>query len=221
MYIHRMTRNRQSRFRGDCRGFSLVEILTVIAIMVLISSVGFLSMNSGSGTKVSAAADQAAGLMQRARSEAITLGLGAKVVIDNGSDPKTQLRRMAIFTAVEGANPGDISGWALADKPMFLPAGVYLLPDYSEGFVMAQYDFQSVAPQDGSSGIDCMEIAFDGQGELADANVVRLVFSKAPAAGDTPPESMLAGRRGFLIRKTGRPVYFEDPSQMAAVGSGP
>jgi len=197
-------------------GFSLIELLAVISIIAVLAVVVVFGLQGGGrGFTVGQAVDQAASVVEQARMEAMSLRLGAKLIIDNDSGSDDRLRRMAVLKPHVNPSDGQQDGWRLGTRPLALPDGVYLLENYSGGFIENErYDFRSGDTQDGTSGIRCLVLEFDRAGRLVGSEGARMVFSRALEAGALPPPDMLAGRQGFVVRKYGAPAFFQKPEQM-------
>jgi len=189
------------------RAFSLIELLTVVAIIGILSSLavtGFNSVTRGSGAR--GAADVAASLALSARLEALSLGYGSLLVIDNGPNHEQALQRMAVFRYTDETNV------IMVGKPIALARGVYFLPDYSKGMGQTNLNLP------GSSATPVYYYKFDGSGHLEATSDSRLVFSAnaMDSSGNLQnPESLVVGRRGILLRNNGRPAFFQTPEQMA------
>jgi hypothetical protein len=105
----------------------------------------------------------------------------------------------------------------MAGRPVVLPENVYLLREYSGGLESGNFEFSGAGGQDGASGNACLVVDFDGRGLLQSPTGARLVFSRGTAADAEPPETMLAGRRGILLRKYGSAAPFQTVDQMQKV----
>ena len=163
-------------------GFSLVELLVVMGIIVLLAVVGSAALRGGSkSTAVGAALDQAAAIVEQAKLEAISMGLGAKLVMDNDPASKERLRRLAVFTGNYDAINDRQDGWKLAGRAHILPEGVHFLSGYSEGWATGQrFDLRNANPQDGASGGACLVLEFDGEGRLISNTAARKVWRQRP-----------------------------------------
>lgn len=192
-------------------GFSLIELLVVIAIVSVLASLAVISFrNIGRGTGVRGAVDLAAGVALTARIEAMSYGYGSILVIDNGNDTSQKLQRLAVLRAYQETN-GNIA-YELVGKPSFLPEGSYLLPAYSKGLSTT-----NLTNLPGSNNTPAFFLKFNGSGHLDSSTETRLVFSGniMDSSGNLQnPESMIQGRRGFILRNNGRPAFFQTPEQM-------
>jgi prepilin-type N-terminal cleavage/methylation domain-containing protein len=196
--------------------FSLVELLVGLAIIAILSGLSVAAFTSvGRSSSVNGAVDLAASLSLAARLEALSYGMGSKLVIDSGpvpdnpNDVEYKFSRIAIFRAQEDeANPGK-KKWVLVGKPLLLPRGVFFLKDYSDGFVEEEHVFIGTAKR------KTLVFEFNGSGHLL--RPAKLVFSGGVVGTDGRlefPEAMLAARSGFLLRTNGRPAYFQNADRM-------
>lgn len=217
--LKRLLRSSGAR-TGGCCAFSLVELLVVIGIITLLAAVGSLALGGGNkGASVGQSVEQAGSVVEQARLEAMTLGLGARLVLDNDPSSEYRLRRLAVLVPNYDETTGQQSGWILKDRPVILPEGVFFLAGYSSGWTSGQsYDLRLSDPQNGNSGGACLVLDFDGEGRLDANGAARMVFAQALAPGVMPPENLLLGRQGLLIRRYGAPARFQNVDQMPAGG---
>jgi len=222
-------------------GFSLIEILTVLLIITVLGVIGLVGFRGISkGNAVKGAVSTVSSLALAARTEAMTKGLGARLIIDATYDadhPKRYLRR---FTILEASDPdGDPATndleWSYSTKPTLLPEGVYfaceLTPphDYSSGYDTMNFDFNDLTPQDGlgSDGVDVFFYEFNGNGRLVEqgGNLAKLIFLAGvqnPADGTwRSPDDMELSRDGFIIRRLGRLTFFDNPTQITTSKTEP
>lgn len=201
------------------QGFSLVEMLVVmgiIAILAAVSMVGFSSINRGGGAR--GAADLAASMALSARVEAMSMGRGALLVIDNGTNTNFRFRRLAVFRKVDNPTNSSQTILQLVGRPTQLQQEVFFLPRYSSGFTTnLTVDFP------GAPGSRVFAYEFTPTGYIQDntsAQDIRMVFSPGPIDADGNPmneETTAAARAGILLRQNGRPTFFTSPEQMKPV----
>lgn len=214
-------------------------MLAVIGIIAALAVVGLMATRgSTKGASVKGAVSVASSLTLTARSEAQTLGGGARLVIDadfDSSSRENYLRRIAVLQAVDddgdgnfdNDNDGNPDAWKLNDKPTVLPKGAYFSEEFSAGYDTMQFDFNTIDSQDGATGNDVFYYEFDGNGRLIDGptSPAQVVFVSGilDASGtlldpDNIDESgeRFISRDGFIIRKAGRLTYFDSMEQIQA-----
>lgn len=195
--------------------FSLTELLVVIGIVGILGSAAIGAYSGlGRASGVRGAIDLAASLALASRIEGTSEGYGSLLVIDNGTNPDHKLRRFSIFRYINTPVEGQIGTNAvLVGKPTLLPKGVYFLDDYSTGYER----INSFPHFPGGSNTPVLVYKFDGCGHLDSPVESRLVFCNNIVDGSghfLNPTNLIAGRRGFILRKNGRPTYFENAEQM-------
>lgn len=76
--------NAPARSSAAIRGFSLVELMVVLAIASMVLAVSLPSLLAGSGARVDAAANAVAGELRKARNAALADGRPRAVLVDIG-----------------------------------------------------------------------------------------------------------------------------------------
>lgn len=194
--------------------FSLIELLVVIAIIGILSSlavIGFGSIGRGSGAR--GAADLAASMTLSARIEAMAFGYGSLLLIDNSSSSDRKLQRMAVLRANKDTNGNVV--YEMVGKPTSFTRGIFFLPEYSSGWRTT-----NTTNFPGGISTPVYYYKFSGTGYLdpdLSAADTRMVFSANIMDSSLAlqnPASMVAGRRGFLLRNNGRPAFFQTTNQM-------
>ncbi len=202
-------------------GFTLLELLFVIAIIALLSGLGALAFSSiGRGGSVRGAVDTASSLALGARLEAMSHGLGAELVVDNGTNAETRLRRFAIFRVEPKTNNPTQFETNLAGRPTMLPKGVYFLTsDISPQGYSAGYNTNGSHILSGTAATPTLVFKFNGTGHLETPG--RLVFAGGIVGADgsvSIPDTMRDGMRGFQLPRNGRPMHFQSAEQIKSAG---
>ena len=118
--------------RQHLAGFTLVELLVVIGIILIASSVILLNTSSDLGSALSASQRIVSGIAQGARGQAILKGATTRLIIysnsrDNSDDDK-KLRFFGIIYEDE-SNAGN---WYAATQGNYLPDGIFFDPSASK-----------------------------------------------------------------------------------------
>ncbi len=188
--------------------FSLVELLVVVALMIVLIGISLKAFRSGmSAASPTEAANLVSAAVLTARSQALTLRTGSRIVIDgnyDASQPDRSLRRVQLERKETN---GPVDTWVPAGKALALPENVFFATDYSTGYTEPQ-------PKK-------FVYEFDKAGRLIvpanqEARLVFVVGFRDPAGVLQTPAPMLPKRNGFIIRKAGRVTFFENPAQIVA-----
>tara|TARA_Y200000002_G_C22602813_1_gene630285 strand:+ start:554 stop:1234 length:681 start_codon:yes stop_codon:yes gene_type:complete len=116
--------------RQHLTGFTLVELLVVIGIILIASSVVLLNTSGGSGSALSASQRIVSGIAQGARGQAILKGATTRLIIysDNNIDDDKKLRFFGIIYEDENTQ----NNWYAATQGTYLPDGIFFDPDASQ-----------------------------------------------------------------------------------------
>lgn len=106
------------------RGFTLMELMIVLAVMgVMMGMIGF-SLSGGGGAALQASQRQLLGLVQQTRAKAALYGRPARLIVSIEEEEEKFYRYMEII--VQDANKS--SQWVVQGEGKYLEDGVYLLP---------------------------------------------------------------------------------------------
>jgi prepilin-type N-terminal cleavage/methylation domain-containing protein len=121
---------------GGNPGFTLVELLAVMAIIILMVGLGVSAFSGGSNTNATKSASAVvSGLFTSARTEAVLRQTRSRVVADTFYDtsaPQNCYHRMTVaYLSPSTADPAQASSWLQSGKWELLPNNVYFDPNYS------------------------------------------------------------------------------------------
>lgn len=122
--------------RKSNQAFTLVELLVVISVILIASSIIFIGGSGGDGAKLSSSQRIVSGIAQGARGQAILKNADTRLVIY--ADERDEERTLRYFGIVYWGNDLDASGnvtdtgWKAATQGTYLPEGIYFNPDLSQ-----------------------------------------------------------------------------------------
>ncbi len=120
------------------QAFTLVELLVVISIILIASSIIFLGGTGGDGAKLSSSQRIISGIAQGARGQAILKSADTRLIIysDDAGNADNE-KKLRFFGIVYWGNDVDASGnviatgWKAATQGTYLPEGIYFNEDLS------------------------------------------------------------------------------------------
>jgi prepilin-type N-terminal cleavage/methylation domain-containing protein len=217
-------------FQTSKKGFSLVELLAVmaiIAILLSLASVGISKIGKGQGVTAGLAIGE--GLLAQTRSLAMNQNTRARLIIHgdlNDADPiqRERYRRMMMVVYKESDDEGrEQQDWTRAGSPTFLPPGVYFSPEFSR----ADMRIGGVLPQErhqltslASDVRQCHFYEFNGQGICTTPGAGFVIVNGSRPNNVQQP--ILGGKRdlgGFVVLKNGSTTMIRDIEQLGVVGS--
>ena len=154
------TRNRLAVQRARFGGFTLFEVIVTLSLIVVLSSIVYVSGNYGFESRaLSGASSDAHMMLKGARAQAILSGQDARLIINmDESDPERFLRYIGIVRR-DADNP---ARWLATHSGIYLPEGIYVVPQNTTGVVFGYWDM-SVSERKSrhkcSNGVTTMAIA--------------------------------------------------------------
>jgi prepilin-type N-terminal cleavage/methylation domain-containing protein len=135
--------SRSDRLKNSGRsqsGFTLLELVVVLSIMVILSTMGFVAYEATAPPgAVNAGRNTLHGLMRFAREQAIMRGSNAMLIINYDSSDADKFLRYAGVIVEEEYNS---TNWKAAHSGVYLPKGVFFVPQSGEGADGFEFDAQ-------------------------------------------------------------------------------
>lgn len=210
------------------RGFTLIEVLIVIAIISILMTAGVLGLKDlAAGKGTSSAIATCESLFNEARSIAISKRCKARLMVDvDDADQDNYLRRLVI--AHERINDdGTIAEneWVLASRGYVMPNGTYfsgVLSKLNDGTDIPEEEIAG----DGISSRYAGRYAyyqFNSEGVFENPGASFIVGAGVRPKGQEPRITKSAERdfAGFVIWRNGRTSAYRSPEQMDGSDSLP
>lgn len=214
---------RISAARPSNNGFTLIEVLTVIAIISVLLTAGAIGLgNISAGKDTAAAIATCDSLFQEARTLAISNQCNARVMIDSDPDSETYLRRISIVrNQISPTGAVDPNTWVLSSRGYLMPKGIFYSQLLSTNPDSSARDEESVSPVNETGGTmtnyagEHLFYTFNSQGIISKPGARFIIGSGIRLPGADPKTK--SGERdfaGFVIWRNGSTSTFRSPEQM-------
>ena len=200
-------------------GFSLVEVLTVIAIIAILMAAGAIglgNLNAGKGTTSAVATCES--LFEEARTIAVSKRCKARVMVYAGDPTKeTYLQRVVIVHEdIKPDGTVDEGNWVLASRAFNMPKGVYFSQEFSQLEPSGKIpEFTLVTPKAEYAG-KYFYYEFNGEGIFEKPGSSFVIGAGVRPKGQEPKTTTSSKRdfMGFVTWRNGRTSTFRNPSQI-------
>ena len=223
MYFHDPKPPRAARKAG----FSLIELLAVIAIVSVLMTVGAIgigSILSGKGTTSGVASAES--VFAEARSTAVSKQSRARVLVDV-TDPKSRdnyLRRMLVAYEDLDDNGTPIKNqWVISGRAVVLPDQVFFSRDFSKKSQEGGSELPSMTLSNVNRSFagDYLYYEFTGEGICTSPGASFVIGTGGREAGAPQPHITASTKKdfgGFIVWRNGRTSLFRNPDQMNLPG---
>ena len=211
--------------RTSKRGFTIAEILVVLAIIGILLSVGVAAIKGIANSKgVSTAVPIAEGVFTQARQVAKATGIPTRVVIYSDTGGLDSIQRDRYLRMIGVATLRDTGQWELISAPTTIPEGAY----FNESLSLHSGTGSAIFPGNSESK-SCFVYEFNPKGAMiddssGDATDGRFVIQ---AGKFTPPSNVtedINAKRdigGFVVFGSGRIATYQSPNQIVENGVDP
>ena len=206
------------------RGFTLVEVLTVIAIITILLAAGAIGVgNLNAGKGVTSAVATCESLFEEARTIAVSKRCKARVMVDvNDKTSENYLRKVVIVHEKINSDGTVTAGtWILANRGYEMPKGTYFSKLYSKKN-SANLDEGAMTMQTESGKVlaafngNYAYYEFNAEGIFENAGSGFVVGSGVRPKGQEPKTTKGAARdfAGFVVWRNGRTSTYNNPKQI-------
>jgi len=210
------------------RGFTLVELLIVIGIILIAASVLFTGLGGGGdGLKLSSAQRIAASIAQGARGQAILKDTKTRLIIYSENNDSGDVEKKLRFFGIIHEDPENEDQWFAGTQGTYLPDGIYFDPQLSGANAWPQsrmnIEFPRRSAQSDGSGPEYYYYEFNPNGTMATSFqnswlVVRAGTLRPNTSGDLEVdftnESKENIRAALIFRRVGTTTLVTDPEEI-------
>ena len=203
------------------KGFTLVEILTVIAIITILMAAGAIGIgNLNAGKGVTSAVATSESLFEEARTIAVSKRCKARVLIDiNDKASENYLTRIVIVhEKIKADGTVDSGVWIMANRGYQMPKGTFFSAQYSALKAGGKIKEQTLGGADIKANYHgkYAYYEFNAEGIFDEAGSSFVVGSGIRPKSQEPKTTKGAARdfAGFVVWRNGRTSTFRTPDQI-------
>ncbi len=213
-------------------GFTLIELMIVIGLIILLVSGLSLALGDPAGNSLSSAQNLVASLAGTARAQAAVTQAEARVVVYAARPPSGDAEKYLRVLQVFRNEPAGSSAWVAVGTPVYLPRGVYLVPPSTAGLLApgvtwatnpaplstlnSGFTLPAAAAPVGTpfNGATLFWLGYNPDGSVnagtAAQPYAKLVVATATVANNLPAFNNPGAVRGVVIRPSGAVMFVND-----------
>jgi len=213
--------------RIKLKGFTLLELLIVLAVMGLMMGLVGFSLLGGGGAELGAAQRELLGLVQQARSRAALSGSETRLIVNNTETDLDKFHRYVELIVQDTCSTTGEVKWIVMGEGKYLTDGVYFVPEgedkseTGEGWRSDAYTIWSDENDDFS-----LADSFKGEREQNGDNQFRylafnqlgnVVFPESSGSGVQKAPKLVLGVGSPNPGESGKPLRFDNPNSIAGI----
>lgn len=202
-------------------GFTLIEVLTVIAIISILLTAGAIGLgNISAGKDTASAIATCESLFAEARTIAVSKGCKARIMVkaDDARDDDYLQRVVIIHEQIDdNGNPVEDS-WVLSSRGYIMPQGIYFSQEFSKNETGGDLGTFNLTGSKSDFNGEYIFYEFNAEGVSSDPGASFVVGSGVRGNGQEPRTK--SGERdftGFVIWRNGRTSTYRNPGQIPGV----
>ncbi|MGJ8644250.1 MAG: pilus assembly FimT family protein [Luteolibacter sp.] len=204
-------------------GFTLIEVLTVIAIISILMTAGAIGLgNISAGKDTASAVATCESLFDEARVIAVSKRCKARIMVkaDDPVDTDYLQRVVVIHEEIDAdGNPVEDS-WVLSSRGYIMPQGVYFSQEYSKNEAGSDLETFTLTDSKTDFNGEYIYYEFNAEGICSDPGASFVIGGGVRGRGQEPKTT--SGERdfaGFVIWRNGRTSSYRNPTQIPGVNS--
>ncbi len=119
------------------RGFTLIEVMTVVGLIVILVGGSSFALRDKAGSSLTSAQNTLAALVGQARAQAAVNQTEARLLVYAVRTPAGDVEKYLRLLQVFIASPQGSTTWVPVGSPVYLPRGVFLVPTPTTGLLAA------------------------------------------------------------------------------------
>ena len=209
------------------KGFTLLELLIVLAVMGLMMGLVGFSLLGGGGAELGSAQRELLGIVQQARARAALSGSETRLIVNNVEDDLDKYHRyVEIIVQDTCSTTGEVK-WLVMGEGKYLTDGVYFVPegkDKSE--TVAQWRSDAYTIWSDEKDDFSLKPSFKGVRELNGENKFRylafdqvgdVVFPESSGGGMQKAPKLVLGVGAPNPSGEGKPLRFDNPNSISGI----
>ena len=213
--------------RNKICGFTLLELLIVLAVMGLMMGLVGFSLLGGGGAELGAAQRELLGMVQQARTRAALTGSETRLIVNNNEDDEEKYHRYMEVIVLDTCATNGEKKWLVVGEGKYLTDGVYFVPS-DEGKSETTAEWRSDAYSIWSEEDDKFSLtdSFKGERKLNGDNNFRflafdrtgnVIFPDSQGEGVQKAPRLVIGVGSPNPGQEEKPIRFDNPNSISGI----